>query len=776
MKKFFYSLFAFIFACPVVYGQDCSVRLTGHVHSTSAHENLAQATVSLSERDEIIVTTADGDFQFDSLCAGTYSVIISHAGYDSTVKTVTVTRNLHLDFDLSPATDVLKAVTVTGTRGLQNTGIKRELSGKELEAARGLSLAEALSKLNGVNMLQTGSTISKPVIHGLHSNRILTINNGVRQEGQQWGNEHAPEIDPFIANRLTVIKGVDELRYGSDAIGGVILVEPRPLRTTPGYNAEANAVYFTNNRQYVTSAIFEQQLKRLSSFTYRLQGTYKKGANVTTPYYRLNNTALDEKNFSIAAGWRREHFNTELYYSFFNTGIGIFAGTHIGNLADLKNAIAAERPEATFTGQQTYKIVRPRQEVLHNLLKWKTGFDIKNNKFTVLLAAQYNHRKEYDVVRSATNKAPQIDLSIYTFTEDISWEHPKKSNFSGTAGAIALQQDNSYSGRYLIPNYRSYSFGGYVIEKWAKNKWDLQAGIRYDTKDINTSRLQAASQTYTAYHFDFATLASSFNAGFKLLPEWKINSNISLATRAPQVNELLTNGIHHGSGTYEIGDIFLKPEQSFNISFNSNYTNKSKTFSADLTLYRNDIRNFIYQQPKPDEPVLTIRGAFPKIAYQATDALLQGADLSTTVTIHKQLSLSSKYSLLRARNKSISDWLIAMPADRFSSEMTYSLKDSKRFTNTYFSVEIQNVFKQARVPDDKNEKQDYKPAPAGYALLNADISTSFKLGTLPVTFGAGGRNLLNKAYREYLNSFRYFTDEAGRNISLRLKISLEHFY
>jgi iron complex outermembrane receptor protein len=328
----------------------------------------------------------------------------------------------------------------------------------------------------------------------------------------------------------------------------------------------------------------------------------------------------------------------------------------------------------------------------------------------------------------------------------------------------------------LIPNYRAYSLGGYVIEKWTKNRWALQAGVRYDNKDINTSRLQAASQTYTAYHFNFPTLASSFNAAFQIQPDWKINSNIALSTRAPHVNELLTNGIHHGAGTYEVGNIFLKPERAFNISLNSNYTNNSKTFSADVTLYRNDIQDFIYQQPKPDEPVLTIRGAFPKIVYQATDALLQGGDLSTVVQLHKQVSLSSKYSVLRARNKQIDDWLIGMPADRIANEITYSLKDSKPFFSTYFSIEVENVFRQIRVPDDRNGKQDYKEAPAGYTLVNADASTSFKLRAVPVTLSIGGRNILNRAYRSYLNSFRYFTDEVGRNISIRLKIGLQHFY
>lgn len=765
-----------MFCYSALFGQNCAIRLSGHVHSTTAHENLPAATVQLSGVGRMLITNNNGDFAFDSLCPGTYSLIITHSSYDTVQRTVTIAQKLHLDFDLTPATNVLREVTVSGVRGVQNTGIKKELSGRELDKTRGLALAEALGKLNGVTLLQTGSTIAKPVIHGLHGNRILTINNGVRQEGQQWGAEHAPEIDPFIANRLTVIKGVDELRYGSDAIGGVVLVEPKALRTLPGYNTEVNAGYFSNNGQYVVSAIFEQQLSRLPAFTYRLQGSFKRGANVATPACRLNNTALQEANASVTAGWRREHFNTELYYSLFNTQIGIFAGSHIGNLADLQNAIAAERPDPVFTGQRTYKIARPSQDVTHHMLKSKTGFDIRNSRFTLLLAGQFNSRREYDVVRNAAAKGAQIDLSILTYSEELVWEHPRGANFSGTVGLVAQQQDNSYSGRYLIPNYRSHSVGGYAIEKWAKNKWDAQAGIRYDNKDITTRRLQAASQTFTSYQFNFSTLASSFNAGYKVVPEWKLNSNISLATRAPQVNELLTNGIHHGAGTYEAGDIYLKPERSFNMSFTTNYTATNKKNALEVTLYRNDIENFIYQQPKPDEPVLTIRGAFPKIVYQATDALLQGMDVSATIQLFKPVSLASRYALLRARNKRLDDWLIGMPSDRITNELTYSFNDSKHFSGTYFSIEMQNVFRQSRVPDDRNGKQDYKEPPAGYMLLNADVSTSFKVASLPLTFSIGVRNLLNKAYRDYLNSFRYFTDEMGRNISLRLKFGFEHFY
>ncbi len=771
MKKHYCLLLLTSLFSVLCFAQDCTFRLSGHIHSTATHENLAKATVQLVQKNHVVVTDNNGDFRFDSLCTGEYSLYITHTGFDTVVRTISLTRSSHLDIDLVPLQNVLIEVTISSQRPA-NTGIRKELSGNELEETKGRSLAEALSKMNGVTLLQTGATIAKPVVHGLHSNRLLTINNGIRQEGQQWGNEHALEIDPFIANRLTVVKGADELRYGSDAIGGVILVEPKPLRTTPGYNAELNTVYATNNRQYTVSGIFEQQLKQLPAFTYRLQATYKKGATVATPNYRLNNTATEEKNFSLTAAWRKEHLHTELYYSLFNTQAGIFTGAHIGNLTDLKNAIAASRPDPVFTGQNSYRVDRPKQDVSHQLLKWKTGIDAGNSKFNVLLAGQYNQRKEYDVVRNADAKGAQIDLSIYTLSEEVNWEHPKSNNLQGTIGVVAMQQDNSYSGRYLIPNYRAYSYGGYAIEKWAKGKWDVQAGLRYDDKNIHTNRLEAGSQIYTAYHFNFSTLGSSLHAGYSPWKPLKIKASASIATRAPHVNELLTNGIHHGAGTYVQGNITLQPERSFYLSLNNNYTSNNKVFSLDVTLYRNRITNFIYEQPKPDEPVLTIRGAFPKIVYLSTDALLQGMDLSARLQLQPRVTLSSSYALLRAQDLRINDWLIGMPSDRIANEISYALKDGKRFTNTYFSLELAQVYQQTRVPDERTGVKDYKTPPAGYTLLHADAATSLKLGRFPLTVGISGRNLLNTTYRDYLNSFRYFTDEMGRNINVRLKITL----
>ncbi|MCY7293484.1 MAG: TonB-dependent receptor [Ferruginibacter sp.] len=770
MKSIIAILF-FIFFTNVTVAQPCTLKLYGHVVDIDTKQNLISANISIKEINKQITTDEKGDFVFVGLCTGDYTILISHVNCDNVEKKIRLTNNVHLDILMPHSRQLLNEVVIDAQKGLQNTGFKKELTGRALEETKGLSLAEALSRINGVTMLQTGSTIAKPVIHGLHSNRILTINNGVRQEGQQWGNEHAPEIDPFIASKLVVIKGVDELRYGSDAIGGVILVEPRALRDKPGYAAELNTAYFTNNRQYVVSGVFEKQLAKQPAFRYRLQGTFKKGANATTPNYRLNNTGSEEMNFSISAGWKKERFSKELFYSQFATKVGIFIGSHIGNLTDLQRAIAAPKPDDVFLGQTTYKINRPYQDVVHHLLKSKTIFYKGENKFSVLLAGQFNHRREFDVVRNSTNKSPQLDLSIYTLSQDITWEHPRKNNFSGIVGLALMQQNNSYVGRYFIPNYFSYSFGSYAIEKWSKQKWELQAGLRYDNKTISTTRLKFNGDTLN-YDFHFSTFASSFNALYKAGNNWKLNTNISLASRAPHVNELLSDGIHHGTATYEKGDINLRPEQAINVNAGINFQNTHQTFSFDVNVYSNNIRNFIYQQPKPDMPVLTIAGAFPLIEYKQTNAVLSGVDVAASYKITPRFEWNPKLSVLYAWNKSTSDWLIWMPANRASNELVYNFIDKKAFANSYLSVDVTNVMQQKRTPGETNGKQDYKLPPAGYTLISLNASSTITLLKTPLTFSVGVRNALNTVYRDYLNNMRYFTDEMGRNINLRLKVPL----
>ncbi|MBC8033129.1 MAG: TonB-dependent receptor [Chitinophagaceae bacterium] len=768
--KYFSAFLLALLAVSSLYAQTCKLRLSGHIEDADTRERLEAATILIKETGSELISNAKGDFVFDELCPGTYSLLITHIDCDPLEKKVVLNGTVHLDLFMPHARKTMSALVVEAQKGANSSGFRRELTGRDLEYTRGFSLAEALAKINGITLLQTGSTISKPVFYGLHSNRILTINNGVRQEGQQWGNEHAPEIDPFIADKLVIIKGVDELRYGSDAIGGVILIETRPLLTVAGSRGEVNSGYFTNNGQYFVSGVFEQHLKN-RPFSYRIQGTYKRSANVSTRDYRLNNTASSEQNASLTAAWKKTNFNTELFYSYFNTRLGIFIGSHKETVPDLLKAIASPAPDAVFTGQNSYTIGRPYQDVAHHLIKSKSNLYKGEHKFSFQVAGQYNHRREYDVVRSSQNKNPQLDLSIYTLSEDLSWDHPRSNYFTGTAGISAMQQDNSYRGRYFIPNYFSSTIGAYYIEKWSKHRWELQAGIRYDDKRISTTRIKVSDTLEYSFHFN--TLATSFNAAYKPGVNWKVNLNVSVSGRAPQVNELLSNGIHQGAGRYERGDTSLRTEQSFNVQAGLNYENTPKTFRLDINAYTNYIDGFIYQQPKPDQPVLTSTGALVLYQFQQTNARLTGLDATAGISLMPRLEWTTKASVLYARNETLKDWLILMPSNRFTNELAYTFKDKQGFKGTVLSIEMLNVQRQNRVPDSKVFRQDYQDSPDGYMLVNSRISTTINRYHHPITFILDARNIFNKAYREYLNSMRYFTDEMGRNISLRVRVPFE---
>jgi iron complex outermembrane receptor protein len=253
------------------------------------------------------------------------------------------------------------------------TKAKSVIEGSDLAETRGQSLGEALKAATGVTTLQTGSSIAKPVIHGMHSNRVLILNNGIRQEGQQWGSEHAPEIDPFMAQKLTVIKGAAGVRYGSDAIAGVIMVEPNPLPDSAKIHGEANLVGFSNGQQGIASGIIEGGLPKKKGWAWRLQGTYKRGADIKTADYYLANTGIQERNFSATIGYNTAHWGTEAYFSYFDTQLGIFAGSHIGNITDLLTAINSSRPNSDYTpSSASYTINRPNQDLAHNLFKVKS--------------------------------------------------------------------------------------------------------------------------------------------------------------------------------------------------------------------------------------------------------------------------------------------------------------------------------------------------------------------------------------------------------------------
>ncbi|MFN8245065.1 MAG: TonB-dependent receptor [Ferruginibacter sp.] len=757
----------------------CTLRFSGQVTDADTKERLEGASIRIMESGQVMITDKQGKFSFEGLCPGHYDVVISHIGCGTITTHIHIRDDFSKEFLMPHASSQLSSVTVVGN--LPSRLSKDDLKGRQLEAARGLSLGESLQKINGVSVLQTGSSIYKPVIHGLHSNRVIILNNGIRQEGQQWGNEHAPEVDPYIANRLSVIKGASSLRYGADAIGGVVLVEPKLLRATPGMGGEINLAAFSNNRMGVVSGILEGNPVGIPAFSWRAQGTLKRGGNAKTPDYWLDNSGLEEYNFSLTAGWKKAGWGTELFFSQFNTKLGIFSGSHIGNVSDLMTAISSGvPPDYVKNAGFSYTIGRPFQQVQHNLIKSKTFINTgKIGRLNILASWQYNNRKEYDKKRfQSSDNAAQLDLSIGTASLDVVWDHFTYKRFRGTIGTTGFYQNNAYSLRLFIPNYRSAGGGVFWIEKWEKGRWLIDGGIRFDHRsifDINTN---------TGRNFqDLNYQSVSYNAGIThtLKDGVQLNVSVSSAWRAPSINELYSDGLHHGAARLEKGDSSLVPERANTLS--AGFTLKQGRWDIDLGVYAKWISDFIYLEPVYP-PQLTIRGAFPSFRYTQTNARLTGIDASVAYEVTHHINWNARASILRAWNRRAGEWLIQMPADRYETELSYDFHNGKQFRESYMKLSVQHILKQTRVPVTGNIElqnpdgtkylaSDYAPPPPAYTLLNIEAGTQLAVAKHIISLTLSVNNLLNTRYREYMNAFRYYADEMGRNISLRMKVPFE---
>jgi iron complex outermembrane receptor protein len=770
MKKTIYFLLFLLLLSLSIQAQ-CSFSLSGKVIDHHDRKPLEFAEVYIPELKKGTLTDSLGNYVITQLCAGTYTVTCHHMGCDSLVTTVEITGNTIQNFYPEHHLHELGLVDIVTDRVKQeNTSTTYEMKGRELDKTRGESLGEALKSIVGVNTIQTGSSISKPVIHGLHSNRVLILNNGIRQESQQWGSEHAPEIDPFVATKLTVIKGANLVRYGSDAIAGVILVEPDKLRDSSGIDAQLNLVGMSNGRGGVASAIVNQNFKKLPALSWRLQGTIKKVGSVSTPTYILKNSAVEEYNFSAAAGWSKTKYGLELFYSQFNTNIGIFSGAHIGNVTDLMAAINRSEPleKSTFS----YKIDRPYQHIEHELFKAKAYLQTGDiGKLSLVYARQYNLRNEFDKDKprndslAALNK-PELHFEITSHTLDLSWEHNSLKHFTGTIGVSGMKQGNTYSGRYFIPNFRNYTGGVYWIERFTKNKLQVEAGIRYDYRFLQIYKY--VNNVIVSPIYNYQNASGTIGAIYKFNTSTTITVNAGSAWRAPNVNELHSKGIHHGAATYEIGNENLKPEKATNFSASFHYQNE-KNWKLEVSPYYMLIHDFIFLQPTFPATV-TISGAFPTFEYTQTNARLTGVDALVAYTLFPRFVLSEKISILRAYDTKANDYLIQMPADRFTTELSYEFKEIKHFSETTLSLSGIYENKQWRVP----ANSDYALPPSAYFLLNCEVSTMVRLNNQSLTIGLGCTNLLNTSYRNYMNRFRYYADEMGRNISIRLKMPINY--
>jgi iron complex outermembrane recepter protein len=767
--------------------QHCTHTVSGTIQ-TAGNVALPDATVSLSPLDIQTISAEDGSFKFENLCAGLYKLTVYYVGFDNRSISVKIPSLSKVTITLVQSSTQLEDVVIEGERRSasvsQTTGL---LQKDDLEALHGKPLGESLKEIPGVSAIQTGPSIFKPVIHGLHSQRILILNNGIRQEGQQWGIEHAPEVDPYIASNIEVVKGAETVRYGSDAIGGVIIINPPPLHEVKKLGGELNMGLMSNNRMGVFSAMLEGNIEAHNKWTWRAQSSIKRGGDYHTPDYNLSNTGLAELNFSGALGFSGNSKGLEIYFSSFNTGIGILRAAHTENLNDLQQSILSERP--WYVKDFTYDIVNPKQKINHQLLKISSYFQLKNlGRLNILYGGQYNQRKEYDIRRGGRSDRPALSLSLLSNVIDVSLDHEKgkHSGSIGITGTLKFNQNDTETTniRPLIPDYQQRSAGFFMLEKWRKDKLTLEAGGRYDYQYLKVLTFEN-NQTFVKPAFNFNYFSGTLGLSYLFNSRLRFVSNMGISSRPPHVSELYSEGLHHGTGSIEEGLMrqgnevltdqkLVRKEISKKWINTLQYTGKKLSF--DFSLYYNAISNYIFIRPYDTR--LTIRGYFPVFRFDQTDAVLTGGDAGLKWQINRRFSYSSKLAYIYARDVERNGVLIFIPPAQIENGLTYRIPSPGKLKDLFFNVSVPVIMEQSRAPrvvepqnvadNTSDEIFDFAPAPQGYALLNARIG--FKLPVNERTFSVtlSGENLLNKRYRNYMNRLRYYADEVGSNFMIRL--------
>lgn len=742
----------------------CTHVLLGRVIDDHDRTPLEFAEVLLVGTDRGVVADIDGCFRLDGLCPGQITIRIAHLGCDPVERIVNVPRAQELVIRMEHHAHELREMEVVSKRPDEQVGHSHEtVEADEMVRNAGAGIANMIGKVAGVTMLNSGPTLSKPVIHGLSGNRIVIMNQGVRQEDQQWGGEHAPNLDPFTTDRITVVKGAASVQYGSDALGGVIVTEPVPLPREGPIAGSFHGVGIANGRGGAAGLQLQGGLGNWRGFGWRVQASGRYLGDSEAARYVLSNTGDREAGASASFGYRDHRFSSTVYYSRFDRQLGILRAAHIGSLSDLRAAIATGEP--WFVADRTYAIDVPRQTMTHHLMKAEVGYAItERSRIVATYGYQLDDRKEFDLRRGGRSGTPALDLDLRVHSGDLVLKHwigPQVHGRVGVSGS--LQQNINVPGtgvRPLIPNYRRGNIGAFVIEHVPlSERLELEAGLRLEASKLEVAKFDANDVLINPVH-EFTNGAFHAGMAWTLKDSTLVRFGVGSAYRPPHVSELYSEGLHHGAAAIEQGDPDLESERSLSATAEVDGSWADGRLTARLGLRSDRIDDMIYL--RPDGTRLTIRGAFPVFQYVATNAVLHSADAQLGTCFGRRLKVDLRFNTVRAHDRGTGGWLFLMPSDRAAIEFTYTTIAKGKWEPWEFMVRGTQVLEQRRVSSDI----DLDAPPPGYTLCDLSIGSGRTMGKDRLRFGVQVNNLFNAAYRDYLDRFRYFADARGTDVRL----------
>ncbi|MEZ4987404.1 MAG: TonB-dependent receptor [Saprospiraceae bacterium] len=483
----------------------------------------------------------------------------------------------------------------------------------------------------------------------------------------------------------------------------------------------------------------------------------------------MRNTGVRERNAALQLQKQvGDQWFHHLYASYFHTNLGVLRGSHIGNLTDLTQAFVREVPFFT-SNEYRNDLSSPRQLVTHSLLKYNSSYYPQPDKaWHFTYGGQLNRRQEFDVRRGDRSDIPALDLQLISHFVEIRRTVESRPTHTQSGLQYRFSGNSNQPGTGilpLIPDYNQHQAGIYHI--WSNNQgsWHWQTGLRYDLLAMNVWSI-SQDLPRRIIRRDHLFHRASWGSGIEReTGKWGVfRLNTGITTRAPEVNELYSAGLHQGVSGIEEGNPQLKQEASLKTIVSQTFNWRSRWF-IEASLYAQWVQNFIYLQPQ-DDFRLTIRGAFPVYLYEQAHARITGADITAKYVFNDHLSWLNRWAIVRGWNRAADIPLPLMPPDQLNSTFTWTLAGNERWEAPEISITGSYTLEQTRLL----ATQDFAPPPGSYLLWGATVHTALKLGHNTLHLGLQGSNLLNRRYRNYLNRLRYYADEEGTDVRMNVRV------
>jgi iron complex outermembrane receptor protein len=673
------------------------------------------------------------------------------------------------------------------------------VAGDELARRRGQGLADTIAGVAGVSTLGgTAGGMGKPIIRGQSGRRNMILFDGIRHEGQEWGIDHAPEVDPLGADRITVIKGAATTRFGPEAIGGVVLLEPRPLPRQPSLHGEIGTFGFSNPLGGGGSFRLDHAPARAKGFAWRVEGNLARHRAAVTPDYPLDNGGAHTWNAGTRLGYLRDRIDVEVGYRVMRARLGICSCLRISTPEEFQRGIERERPVGADAYRADFELERAKQEIWHHLALARTRVTLgAAGELHATYSFQYNDRQEFAIVRESV-EGPQLRFGLATHTGDVHYEHAaarlRRWTLVGTLGATVSQQTNEFdAASTLIPDYRQWGGSVYDIERFVHDRVELEIGARYeglhriaDLDERDYLGLQAsdrldgdsceASGAGAVCQHDVHTASATLGVlgrPIKRAPEFTWRAQLDSSARIPAIDEHYMNGAAPSFPILGFGDAKLGVERSWGGESTVQWS--GDWWFVEASGYATYIDDYIYFVPEQQEGqcaplTCTTRGAFPVFVFTPIDALFGGGELRFDLRAPRlPFGLSGNAAWVRAKDLSSGGPLALLPADRYALSGRYFFPDSRVTGRAYLELSGTLVTRQTRYQPDL----DFAPPPPAYVLLGAGAGVEFLAEPQVVRLTVVGTNLLDMRYRDYNSLLRYFADEPGWGLQLRLAIDFD---